>query len=100
MKDAKKRIIEKIKSFILSAKVLPLVLVFTLTGFLFVMFRMKSLELDYKISGVNKEIKAKILDNKELKAKKAKLLSVKNLRRMASKFKFSEPNQEQIIVIH
>ena len=37
---------------------------------LFVLFRMKNVEMDYKITNTNREIEKVLLDNKELKAKK------------------------------
>lgn len=68
-------------------------------GLLFVLFRMKGVELDYKITSVNKDIDKVVLDNKELKAKKARLLSVKRLRKLASKYDLKQPKQKQIIVL-
>ena len=87
------------KSFIFSNQVFPFVLTFFILGLLFVLFRMKGVELDYKITSVNKDIERVTLDNKELKAKKARLLSVKRLRKMASKYDLSQPRQKQIIVL-
>lgn len=60
---------------------------------------MKGVELDYKITSVNKDIEKVVLDNKELKAKKARLLSVKRLRTLASKYDLKQPKQKQIIVL-
>jgi hypothetical protein len=60
---------------------------------------MKGVELDYKITAVNKDIEKVVLDNKELKAKKARLLSVKRLRKLASKYDLKQPKQKQIIVL-
>lgn len=60
---------------------------------------MKGVELDYKITSVNKDIEKVVLDNKELKARKARLLSVKRLRKMASKYQLRQPKQNQIIVL-
>ena len=64
-----------------------------------VLFRMKSLELDYKISAKSKSINKVLIKNKEFKANKAKLLSTKNLRKMAKRHKLKGPSQKQIIVI-
>ena len=88
-----------IKNTIFSNQVFPFVLTFFVLGLLFVLFRMKGVELDYKITSVNKDIQRVTLDNKELKAKKARLLSVKRLRRMANKFDLKQPKQRQIIVL-
>ena len=68
-------------------------------GILFVLFRMKSIEMDYKISSMNKDIEKVVLENKELGAVKAKLLSVRNLKKMAKKYDLKQPKQKQIIVI-
>lgn len=91
--------IQTLKHFIFSNQVFPFVLTFFILGLLFVLFRMKGVELDYKITAVNKDIEKVQLDNKELKAKKARLLSVKRLRTMASKYELSQPKQKQIIVL-
>lgn len=66
---------------------------------LFVLFRMKSVEQDYKFHSYNKQIEDSIHENKELRARKAKLLSAKNLRTLAEKHNLNEPKQDQIIVI-
>lgn len=90
---------QSFKNTLFSNQVFPFVLTFFILGLLFVLFRMKGVELDYKITGVNKDIEKVVLDNKELKAKKARLLSVKRLRRMASKYSLRQPKQNQIIVL-
>ena len=82
-----------------SAKIFPLCLFLMVIGVLFVLFRMKSVEMDYKISEVNKKIRKVEMKNKQLEATKAKLLSIKNLRRMAHKYELQEPKQNQIIII-
>jgi len=88
-----------LKNIIFSNQVFPFVLTFFVLGLLFVLFRMKGVELDYKITSVNKDIERVTLDNKELKAKKARLLSVNRLRKMASKYGLKQPRQKQIIVL-
>jgi predicted oxidoreductase len=60
---------------------------------------MKNVELDYAISKANREIEKVIMDNKELKAKKARMLSSEKLRRLAASHNLDQPKQEQIIVI-
>ncbi|MCF8058138.1 MAG: hypothetical protein K9K67_02510 [Bacteriovoracaceae bacterium] len=91
--------IQTIKNVIFSNQVFPFVLTFFVLALLFVLFRMKGVELDYKITSVNKDIEKVLLDNKELKARKARLLSVKRLRKMASKYELKQPKQKQIIVL-
>ena len=88
-----------LKDIIFSNQVFPFVLTFFVLGLLFVLFRMKGVELDYKITSVNKDIERVTLDNKELKAKKARLLSVKRLRKMAGKYGLKQPRQNQNIVL-
>jgi predicted oxidoreductase len=60
---------------------------------------MKNVEIDYKIAKENKEIEKVSMDNKELKAKKARMLSSEKLRRLASVHHLDQPKQDQIIVI-
>jgi hypothetical protein len=92
-------VINSIKSKIFSSQGFPIFLGFTLMGILFVLFRMKSIEIDYKISSINKDIEKVTIENKELSAIKAKMLSVRNLKSMAKKYKLTQPRQKQIIVI-
>lgn len=89
----------KIKEIIFSTQGLPIFLSFTTLAILFVLFRMKNIEMDYQISKTNREIEKVILDNKELKAKKAKLLSSEKLRSLAALHRLDQPKQEQIIVV-
>lgn len=68
-------------------------------GILFVLFRMKGIEMEYKLSDINRTIDNVSLENKELKAQKARLLSVNQLNQLAKKFDLKQPGQGQIIVI-
>lgn len=98
-KRKKKTFMESIKEAVFSSQGFPILLTLSVIGVLFVLFRMKSIELDYKISEIDKE-KTKIeMEGKEIKATKARLLSVKNLRRLAKKYDLKQPSSKQIIVI-
>lgn len=90
---------KKIKEIVFSSKGFPIFLSFTTLAILFVLFRMKNVEMDYKISKSNRDIEKVLLDNKELKAKSARMLSTDRLRRLASAHHLDQPKQEQIIVI-
>lgn len=92
-------ILEKIKNIIFSSKGFPIFLSFTTLAILFVLFRMKNVEADYKITKANKDIEKVLLDNKELKAKRARMLSSEKLRKLASMHNLDQPKQDQIIVI-
>lgn len=89
----------KIKEIIFSSRGFPLFLSFTTLAILLVLFRMKNVEMDYSISKTNREIEKVVLDNKELKAKKARMLSADKLRKLASLHNLDQPKQDQIIVI-
>lgn len=90
---------EKLFEVVFSSKGFPIFLSFVVLAVLFVLFRMKNVEMDYKISKTNKDIEKVSLDNKELKAKKAKMLSPEKLRRLASLHSLDQPKQDQIIVV-
>jgi hypothetical protein len=90
----------KIKEIVFSSRGFPIFLSFTTLAILFVLFRMKNVEMDYKISKTNRDIEKVLLDNKELKAKNARMLSTERLRRLATAHHLDQPKQDQIIVIH
>lgn len=73
--------------------------IFGVLGFFHIYFRMQCVEKDYALNEIREKTKKVSLINKELKAKKAELLSVKNLRSYARRYKLEVPNREQIIVI-
>ena len=60
---------------------------------------MKGVELSYDFLEAESKIEQSIQENKSLKAKKAKLLSSKNLNKMAKKHNLSDPTTKQIILI-
>ncbi|ATH06435.1 hypothetical protein BIY24_00310 [Halobacteriovorax marinus] len=95
----KSSVSDSFKKIFLSSQGLPIMLTLSVLGVLFVLFRMKGIELNYKITNMNKDIEKVALESKELKAKKARLLSVKNLRTIAKKYELKQPKQNQVIVI-
>lgn len=98
-KKTKNKFLNKVDSLLFKSTYFPFVLTLTVMGILYVFFRMKSVEQDYKMHSYNKSIEESIHENKELKAKRAKLLSTQNLKDLAYKHNLTEPKQEQIIVI-
>jgi hypothetical protein len=66
---------------------------------MFVFVRMKGVEQNYKFNILNKTMDKVTAENKELKAKKAKMTSVTNLREIAQKFDLKEPSAKQVLVI-
>jgi hypothetical protein len=60
---------------------------------------MKNVEMDYQITKANKDIEKVLTDNKELKAKNARMLSTERLRKLAAVHQLDQPKQDQIIVI-
>lgn len=92
-------VVTKIKAAIFSSRGFPLILTFTILGILFVLFRMKGIEVDYKVSDINKDIDIVSLENKELKAQKARMLSVNRLNELADEYELKQPDQGQIIVV-
>ncbi|PIK14412.1 hypothetical protein [Halobacteriovorax sp. JY17] len=95
----KNSVSDSFKKVFLSSQGLPIMLTLSVLGVLFVLFRMKGIELNYKITNMNKDIEKVALESKELRAKKARLLSVKNLRSIAHKYELKQPKQNQVIVI-
>ena len=80
-------------------EVLPICLCLVLIALLFVLVRMKGIEQDYKLNDINSQVTKALYENRDLKARRAKLLSTKNLRGLAGKFKMESPKQNQIIVV-
>ena len=85
--------LRKLKDAAISSQGLPIVLTLTVISVLFVLFRMKGVETDYKVNTVNAKIEKARLENKELKAQKAGLLSIGNLRKLAKNTDL--PNQSR-----
>lgn len=93
------QLLDKIRTIVFSSQGFPLFLTFTLLAVFFVVFRMKGIELEYRLSDINKDIDRISIENKELKANKARLLSVNKLHEMAKKYEMKQPGQAQIIFI-
>ena len=90
---------KKLKAIFLSAQGMPIFLSLIVITVLFVLFRMKTVEVKYKIVLIKKDIEKVRIEGKELKAKKAKHLSVKNLRKLARTYNLQQPRKSQLIVI-
>ncbi|MAX65913.1 MAG: hypothetical protein QF441_11560 [Bacteriovoracaceae bacterium] len=78
---------------------LPLIFVVSILGIMFVLIRMKGIEQDYQYNDIAKRIKVQKIQNKELKAKRARELSVKRLKAYAKKYNLNEPDEKRIIII-
>lgn len=78
---------------------MPIIFAITVIGILFVLVRMKGIEQDYKLNEIQKVVDIHKIKNKELKAIKARELSVKKLKAYAKKFNLNEPNDKRIIII-
>jgi len=87
------------KKIFFSSQGLPIFAVLALLTIGFVTFRMKSLDYDYRTNEINTALDRAHIENKDLKAKKARLLSTRNLREIAQKHNLNEPNQKQIIIV-
>lgn len=95
----RKNISKQISKVIFSGQGFPIVLTITVLGILLVLFRMKSVEINYKIDEYENQITKAGQDNKDLRAEKARLLSVKSLREIAMRHNLKEPGPSQIIVV-
>ena len=94
-----KRGFRRVKEIVFSTKGFPIFLSVVMLAVLFVVFRMKTIEFEDKISKVNVDIEKVSIENKRLKAQKAKLLSPVRLKKLARQYNLSEPGQEQIILV-
>lgn len=90
---------EKIGKLTSNSRVLPLVLLYLCLAISFVLFRMKNVEMDYKIHDLSKDIQKSTVDGKDVRAKKASLLSTDRLKKLAKDFDLKEPKQNQVILI-
>lgn len=85
--------------FLFNPKALPFTLTFTILAVAFVGFRMKGIEQAYELNNIENDINKAIIRNKELKAQRAREMSVPKLREFAVKYDLKEPGPEQIILI-
>lgn len=103
VKRARKKKQSTIAKFIsdkvVTTQTLPLIFVLSIIGIMFVLIRMKGIEQDYKYNELAKRIRVQQIENKELKAKKARELSVKKLKAYAKQFDLNEPDEKRIIII-
>ena len=84
---------------VFTSQTLPLIFVVSILGIMFVLIRMKGIEQDYKYNEIAKRINVQKIQNKELKAKRARELSVKKLKAYAKKYDLNEPDEKRVIII-
>ncbi len=89
----------RLLEFLFNPKALPFTLTFTTLAILFVGFRMKGIEQAYLLNTIENDIHKVTIHNKELKAQRAREMSVPRLREFAAKYALKEPGPEQIILI-
>jgi len=89
----------RLLEFLFNAKAIPFTLTFTTLAVLFVAFRMKGIEQAYQLNNIESEIQKATIRNKELKALRAREMSVPKLREFAVRYELKEPGPEQIILI-
>lgn len=85
--------------YLKSSETIALISLFFVSAILFVLLRMKAVDMGIELAKHNKVYEAVLTQNKELKAKKAGLLSTVNLRKYARKHNLKEPKAKQIIVV-
>ncbi len=98
-KRAKNSSFDKLKDFLLNSKTIPLIFSFSVLGIMFVLVRMKGVEQDYSFNEIEKRTKIQRVQNKELKARRARELSMKKLKAFADKYDLSEPDEKRIIIV-
>ncbi len=89
----------RLLEFLFNPQALPFTLTFTILAVLFVAFRMKGIEQAYSLNIINQKMDRAIITNKELKAQRARAMSVPKLREFAATYGLKEPGPEQIILI-
>ena len=89
----------RLLEFLFNARALPFTLTFTTLAVMFVGFRMKGIEQAYLLNNIKSDINKSTIRNKELKAQRARAMSVPKLREFAVTYDLKEPGPEQIILI-
>ena len=89
----------RLMDFLFNPQALPFTLTFTTLAVLFVAFRMKGIEQAYSINNLKINIDKAVINNKVLKAQRAREMSVPRLREFAATYGLKEPGPEQIILI-
>lgn len=85
--------------YIKSSESIALISLFFVSAILFVLLRMKAVDMGIDLAKHNKVYESVLSQNKELKVRKAGLLSSGNLRKLAKKHYLREPKAKQIIVV-
>ncbi len=98
-KKGKIKFNNRLMEFLFNPKALPFTLTFTTLAVLFIGFRMKGIEQAYQLNSIESEIDKASIESKELKAQRAREMSVHKLREFAVKYDLKEPGPEQIILI-
>jgi hypothetical protein len=93
--NTKKSILKRV----VQSKLFPFVTILCFLGVGFVLTRMKRIEQDYAYNDIQKDYTKVSNKIKELRAKKAEMLSIKNLRGIAKKYNLKEPDYNHIILI-
>jgi hypothetical protein len=98
-KKGKFKLNNRLLEFLFNPQALPFTLTFTTLAVLFVGFRMKGIEQAYALNHISADTYKANIHNKELKAQRAREMSVPKLREFAVKYDLKEPGPEQIILI-
>jgi hypothetical protein len=98
-KGSKLKFNNRLMEFLFNPQALPFTLTFTTLAVLFVAFRMKGIEQAYSLNNLKINIDKAVINNKELKAQRAREMSVPRLREFAATYGLKEPGPEQIILI-
>lgn len=98
-KKSTKKLNNRLFEFLFNPSALPFTLTLITLSILFVGFRMRGIEQAYMLNNIQNDIYKATITNKELKAQRAKAMSVPKLREFAARYDLKEPGPEQIILI-